>query len=225
MYKFVSHVLCVSCPLCLVSSVSCPLCLMSCVSCPLCLISSVSRVLCVSCPLCLMSSVSRVLCVSCPLCLVSSVSRVLCVSCPLCLVSSVSHVLCVCLFQNKTCVQTLEGHAQNVTCVCFHPELPIILTGSEDGGPQTHKNEPPPIHRPLNAPRHPGPSSNRAPLCVSPSRHRASVALQHLPAGEHAQLRHGAGVVHLQPARLQQRGPGLRRRQHHHQGVPILPRP
>ncbi|KAI4815324.1 hypothetical protein KUCAC02_005473, partial [Chaenocephalus aceratus] len=29
--------------------------------------------------------------------------------------------------------QTLEGHAQNVTCVCFHPELPIILTGSEDG--------------------------------------------------------------------------------------------
>ncbi|KAF3848083.1 hypothetical protein F7725_021111 [Dissostichus mawsoni] len=36
-------------------------------------------------------------------------------------------------YQNKTCVQTLEGHAQNVTCVCFHPELPIILTGSEDG--------------------------------------------------------------------------------------------
>ncbi|CAB1349201.1 unnamed protein product [Coregonus sp. 'balchen'] len=33
---------------------------------------------------------------------------------------------------NKTCVQTLEGHAQNVSCVSFHPELPIILTGSED---------------------------------------------------------------------------------------------
>lgn len=35
--------------------------------------------------------------------------------------------------QNKACVQTLEGHAQNVTSVAFHPELPIILTGSEDG--------------------------------------------------------------------------------------------
>ena len=36
-------------------------------------------------------------------------------------------------YQNKTCVQTLEGHAQNVSCVLFHPELPIILSGSEDG--------------------------------------------------------------------------------------------
>merc|ERR1719340_178483 len=36
-------------------------------------------------------------------------------------------------YQNKTCVQTLEGHAQNVSSVSFHPELPIILTGSEDG--------------------------------------------------------------------------------------------
>uniref|UniRef100_A0A8C4QTK2 Beta'-coat protein n=2 Tax=Eptatretus burgeri TaxID=7764 RepID=A0A8C4QTK2_EPTBU len=34
---------------------------------------------------------------------------------------------------NKTCVQTLDGHAQNVSCVSFHPELPIIITGSEDG--------------------------------------------------------------------------------------------
>ena len=31
-------------------------------------------------------------------------------------------------------MQTLEGHAQNISCVGFHPELPIILTGSEDGG-------------------------------------------------------------------------------------------
>lgn len=38
------------------------------------------------------------------------------------------------IYQNKTCVQTLEGHTNNVTCVRFHPELPIILTGSEDGG-------------------------------------------------------------------------------------------
>ena len=36
-------------------------------------------------------------------------------------------------FQNKTCVQTLEGHAQNISAVAFHPELPIIMTGSEDG--------------------------------------------------------------------------------------------
>lgn len=36
-------------------------------------------------------------------------------------------------YQNKTCVQTLEGHAENVTAVCFHPELPVVLTGSEDG--------------------------------------------------------------------------------------------
>lgn len=36
-------------------------------------------------------------------------------------------------YQTKSCVQTLEGHASNVSSVCFHPELPIILTGSEDG--------------------------------------------------------------------------------------------
>lgn len=48
---------------------------------------------------------------------------------------SISSNLTVLLFvlQNKTCVQTLEGHAQNVSCVSFHPELPIIITGSEDG--------------------------------------------------------------------------------------------
>uniref|UniRef100_A0A2H1V837 Coatomer subunit beta' n=1 Tax=Spodoptera frugiperda TaxID=7108 RepID=A0A2H1V837_SPOFR len=36
-------------------------------------------------------------------------------------------------YQNKTCVQTLESHTQNVTAVSFHPELPILMTGSEDG--------------------------------------------------------------------------------------------
>ncbi len=36
-------------------------------------------------------------------------------------------------YQNKTCVQTLEGHSQNISSVAFHTELPIILTGSEDG--------------------------------------------------------------------------------------------
>lgn len=36
-------------------------------------------------------------------------------------------------YQTKSCVQTLEGHAHNVCIVCFHPELPIIIAGSEHG--------------------------------------------------------------------------------------------
>lgn len=36
-------------------------------------------------------------------------------------------------YQNKSCVQTLEGHSQNISCVAFHTELPLVLTGSEDG--------------------------------------------------------------------------------------------
>lgn len=36
-------------------------------------------------------------------------------------------------YQTKSCVQTLEGHTHNISAVCFHPELPIVLTGSEDG--------------------------------------------------------------------------------------------
>ncbi|KAJ3161160.1 Coatomer subunit beta' [Geranomyces michiganensis] len=36
-------------------------------------------------------------------------------------------------YQNKTCVQTLEGHTHNVTAAAFHPELPIIISASEDG--------------------------------------------------------------------------------------------
>ena len=36
-------------------------------------------------------------------------------------------------YQTKTCIQTLEGHTENVTSVLFHPKLPILLTGSEDG--------------------------------------------------------------------------------------------
>ncbi len=36
-------------------------------------------------------------------------------------------------YQNKTCVQTLDGHTHNVSVVCFHPTLPIIISGSEDG--------------------------------------------------------------------------------------------
>lgn len=36
-------------------------------------------------------------------------------------------------YQTKACLQTLEGHAHNVSSVCFHPRLPIILSASEDG--------------------------------------------------------------------------------------------
>ena len=36
-------------------------------------------------------------------------------------------------YQTKACMQTLEGHGHNVSAVCFHPELPVIITGSEDG--------------------------------------------------------------------------------------------
>ena len=30
-------------------------------------------------------------------------------------------------------MQTLDGHANNVCSVVFHPRLPIIISGSEDG--------------------------------------------------------------------------------------------
>ncbi|XP_015697969.1 probable serine/threonine-protein kinase nek2 [Oryza brachyantha] len=34
--------------------------------------------------------------------------------------------------KSRTCVQTLVGHMDRVTCVCSHPDLPILLTGSFD---------------------------------------------------------------------------------------------
>ena len=36
-------------------------------------------------------------------------------------------------YQTKQCVHVLEGHLGNVSCAMFHPTLPIIITGSEDG--------------------------------------------------------------------------------------------
>jgi coatomer subunit beta' len=36
-------------------------------------------------------------------------------------------------YQTKACIQTLDGHSHNVSACAFHPELPLILTGSEDG--------------------------------------------------------------------------------------------
>jgi hypothetical protein len=32
-------------------------------------------------------------------------------------------------YQTKACVHTLEGHSHNISSVCFHPELPVIITG------------------------------------------------------------------------------------------------
>lgn len=36
-------------------------------------------------------------------------------------------------YQTKSCVATLEGHLSNVSFAIFHPELPVIISGSEDG--------------------------------------------------------------------------------------------
>jgi coatomer subunit beta' len=36
-------------------------------------------------------------------------------------------------YLSKSCVQTMEGHTNNVSFAIFHPKLPIIISGSEDG--------------------------------------------------------------------------------------------
>lgn len=36
-------------------------------------------------------------------------------------------------YTNKSLVATLEGHTSNVSFAVYHPELPIIISGSEDG--------------------------------------------------------------------------------------------
>ncbi|CUM62597.1 uncharacterized protein PRCAT00000149001 [Priceomyces carsonii] len=36
-------------------------------------------------------------------------------------------------YQTKSCVAVLEGHLSNVSFAIFHPELPLIVSGSEDG--------------------------------------------------------------------------------------------
>ncbi|CAK8535759.1 unnamed protein product [Lathyrus sativus] len=35
-------------------------------------------------------------------------------------------------YNSKECIKTLEGHKNNVTAICAHPEIPIIITASED---------------------------------------------------------------------------------------------
>lgn len=37
-------------------------------------------------------------------------------------------------YHTKSCVRVLEGHSNNVSAVAFHPQLPLLLTASEDGG-------------------------------------------------------------------------------------------
>ncbi|SCZ92621.1 BZ3500_MvSof-1268-A1-R1_Chr5-2g08039 [Microbotryum saponariae] len=36
-------------------------------------------------------------------------------------------------YLSKSCIQTLEGHSSNVSFAIFHPSLPILISGSEDG--------------------------------------------------------------------------------------------
>ncbi len=35
-------------------------------------------------------------------------------------------------YTNKHCIFTFEGHEENVSALCFHPELPILISGAED---------------------------------------------------------------------------------------------
>lgn len=43
------------------------------------------------------------------------------------------HLIKIWDYQTKSCIQTLEGHSENVSFACFYPELPVIISGSEDG--------------------------------------------------------------------------------------------
>ena len=102
-----------------------------------------------------------------------------------------------------TPTQTLEGHAQNISAVTFHPELPIILTGSEDGTFRVwHAN----TYRfvawlldELSA------VFDVLPIGTSIS----SFYLSLLQAGEYIELRPGARLVHRRTKGFQQRSFGL----------------
>eukprot|EP00981_Chlorochromonas_danica_P007699 scaffold1869_cov163-Ochromonas_danica.AAC.11 len=43
------------------------------------------------------------------------------------------HTIKIWDYQTKACLQTFEGHTHNISSVCFHPRIPIILSASEDG--------------------------------------------------------------------------------------------
>jgi coatomer subunit beta' len=36
-------------------------------------------------------------------------------------------------YQTKACLQTLKGHTHNISSVCFHPRLPLVISACEDG--------------------------------------------------------------------------------------------
>ena len=36
-------------------------------------------------------------------------------------------------YTTKSLIATLEGHTNNVSFACYHPSLPVIVSGSEDG--------------------------------------------------------------------------------------------
>jgi len=36
-------------------------------------------------------------------------------------------------YLSKSCIQTMESHTNNVSFAMFHPNLPVIISGSEDG--------------------------------------------------------------------------------------------
>ena len=35
-------------------------------------------------------------------------------------------------YQTKACLQVLTNHSKNVTTVFFHPDVPLLFSGSED---------------------------------------------------------------------------------------------
>jgi coatomer subunit beta' len=47
--------------------------------------------------------------------------------------TSDDRTVCVYDYTTKSKVATLEGHTSNVSFACYHPELPVIISGSEDG--------------------------------------------------------------------------------------------
>lgn len=51
---------------------------------------------------------------------------------PYLITGSADHTAKVWDYQTKRCLQTLEGHTDVVTAVCFHPVIPIIITVSKD---------------------------------------------------------------------------------------------
>ncbi|KAI8849526.1 WD40-repeat-containing domain protein [Chytridium lagenaria] len=44
-------------------------------------------------------------------------------------------------YQTNSCVQTLAGHTGNVNTVAFHPKLPLLISGSDDGTVRTYHTD------------------------------------------------------------------------------------